>query len=440
MGWPSLPLTYPSMAKLPDFKPIQKALGWSVLQSVYKLGGLYGVGKLMALWFGPAGLALIGQFQNLLYLQQNAGGAAVHNALIQGLSRLQGEQRDPNPLLREGMLLGIALSLAVSVLWWALMPWVLDPILGENFPLTLAWVLPLTVLGSTFWAGALAQASSQGHYRRNALLNMAQTSSTLLFFGILGYRWGLYGACLGLGLAQIPPALYAYFQLKRYSRSLQGPWASIIVSFAQLRHSRLWPLVVMSLYSVGVTQVVLVIIRSHLFTEFSAETAGWWEGVQRIGNLWVPVISTLLTSHFLPSLSQAKDRSTYTRLSWQAALISSGLVGLYALAVWLLGDRAVTLLFSQDFHPMLAVLPLHLATDVLKAGVWGLHNAMLARQKASWLLFLDLGFQSAYVLGVLWATPRYGWEAAVGVYAAGMVVNALITIVLWKKIQVQSPY
>jgi hypothetical protein len=66
----------------------------------------------------------------------------------------------------------------------------------------------------------------------------------------------------------------------------------------------------MALYSVGMTQVVLVLIRSQLLAEFSAETAGWWEGVQRIGNLWVPVISTLMTSHFLPALSQAKDRTT----------------------------------------------------------------------------------------------------------------------------------
>ena len=68
-------------------EPIQKALGWSILQSAFKLTGLYGVGKLMALWFGPAGLALIGQFQSLLYLQQNAGGFATYNALIQGMSQ-----------------------------------------------------------------------------------------------------------------------------------------------------------------------------------------------------------------------------------------------------------------------------------------------------------------------------------------------------------------
>jgi len=185
--------------------------------------------------------------------------------------------------------------------------------------------------------------------------------------------------------------------------------------------------------------VVLVLIRSQLLTEFSAETAGWWEGVQRIGNLWVPVISTLMTSHFLPALSQAKDRPTYTRLSIQAALGSSALVGIYALVVLLLGNRAITFLFSQAFSPMLLVLPLHLATDVIKAGVWGLHNAMLARKKARWLVLIDISFQTLYVFGVFWATPRYGWEASVTAYAIGMIINAIVTIVLWKKIQMTDP-
>ncbi len=91
-------------------KPIQKALGWSILQSAFKLTGLYGVGKLMALWFGPAGLALIGQFQSLLYLQQNAGGFATYNALIQGMSQQKAEGRDPMVYLRNGLGLGSQLG------------------------------------------------------------------------------------------------------------------------------------------------------------------------------------------------------------------------------------------------------------------------------------------------------------------------------------------
>jgi PST family polysaccharide transporter len=419
-------------------EPIQKALGWSILQSAFKLTGLYGVGKLMALWFGPAGLALIGQFQNLLYLQQNAGGAAVHNALIQGMSQQKAEGRDEESYLRKGLALGMILSLGVALLWWALLPWLLDPVLGGDFPLWPVIILPITVLGSAFWAGALAQAASERHYRRNALLNMAQTSSTVLFFGILGYQGGLVGACLGLALAQIPPAVYAYLHLK----PRLGEWWLQAWRYGTHRdflHSPMWPLVGMALYSVGMTQVVLVLIRSQLLTEFSAETAGWWEGVQRIGNLWVPVISTLMTSHFLPALSQAQDRPTYTRLSLQAALGSSALVGIYALVVLLLGHRAITFLFSQAFSPMLLVLPLHLATDVIKAGVWGLHNAMLARKKARWLVLIDISFQTLYVFGVFWGTPRYGWEAAVSAYAIGMLINAIVTIVLWKKIQMTDP-
>ncbi|NBW33333.1 MAG: hypothetical protein EBR22_05195 [Cytophagia bacterium] len=422
------------MALRKPSKPVQKALGWSILQSAFKLTGLYGVGKLMALWFGPAGLALIGQFQNLLYLQQNAGGFSIYNALIQGLSRLKGGKQPAKSFFSDGLHFGLTLSLGVAVVWWALLPWAFIPLLGKDFPLWLAIVMPVMALGSTFWAGALALAASERHYKRNALLNMAQTAWTILLFGILGYRWGLTGACLGLGLAQVPLAIYSY----GYLRPQIGGWWRQILSFWVRRgylHSPLWPLVGMALYSVGITQLVLVIVRSHLLIEFSAETAGWWEGVQRIGNLWVPVISTLMTSHFLPSLSEVRDRKTYTKLSLQAALGSSFLVGLYALFVLALGGRAISFMFSEAFTPMLVILPLHLATDVLKAGVWGLHNAMLSRQKASWLVMIDLGFQTFYVVGVLWGTARYGWEASVAAYALGMCLNALVTIVLWKKTQ-----
>ncbi len=426
------------MASLRPSKPVQKALGWSILQSAFKLTGLYGVGKLMALWFGPAGLALIGQFQSLLYLQQNAGGFATYNALIQGMSQQKAEGRDPMVYLRNGLGLGLVLSLGVTLLWWLTLPCLLAPVLGSNFPLWLVVILPLTVMGSALWAGALAQAASESHYRRNALLNMAQTSSTVLCFGFMGYQWGLNGACLGLGLAQIPLAIYSYLHFKPHI----GKWwlnARRFLARREFLDSPMWPLVVMALYSVGITQVAQVLIRSHLLNEFAAEATGWWEGVQRIGNLWVPVISTLLTSHFLPRLSQAKDRKTYTRLSIQAALGSAALVGIYALAVLLLGSRAITFMFSEAFNPMLAVMPLHLATDVIKAGVWGLHNAMLARQKARWLILIDIGFHSLYVIGVYWGTTRYGWQASVPAYTLAMCSSALITIMLWIKIKSSYP-
>jgi hypothetical protein len=54
-------------------------------------------------------------------------------------------------------------------------------------------------------------------------------------------------------------------------------------------------------------------------------------------------------------------------------------------------------------------------------------------------MLIDMSFQSLYVFGVFWATPRYGWEASVTAYAIGMLINAIVTIVLWKKIQRTDP-
>jgi PST family polysaccharide transporter len=192
-----------------------------------------------------------------------------------------------------------------------------------------------------------------------------------------------------------------------------------------------WPMVALSLYSVAASQITLVVVRSIMMKQYDMNEVGYWEGLQRIGNIWVPIIATLLSSHFLPILSQQRTRKGFLQHSIQTILASGGLVSLFALVLMASRSRVIPLLFSQDFGPMIMLLPLHLITDILKAVNWSLSHAILSQGQAKQLIVVDVVVQGILMGGVAFGSQHFGWAVAVQVYAATTLVQNILTLILW---------
>lgn len=88
-----------------------------MLQSAVKVVGNFTMGKLVALWFGPAGLAMVGQFQNLFFLQQSATGGAVQNGVIQGVAHSESDHDQQRLVIESGAAITFLLTLLFSGIW-----------------------------------------------------------------------------------------------------------------------------------------------------------------------------------------------------------------------------------------------------------------------------------------------------------------------------------
>lgn len=422
-----------------------RALAWSILQAGIKLLGQLTLGKTIALWFGPAGLAWIGQFQNLLYLQQNLGPGAIQNSLVQALNQPKylagkGGPSATGQEARQGLLgfawnLGLVLCLLGALVWAFTYSQVGARLTGVTLPLWLYLALTFGLVFPTFFYWALAYHSAVQDYRRYALLNVQQTLWSVGLFVVGAWLGGKSGACLGLVLSQIPVGLTALKGMKEAGfplKSLAGRLRLGLRSFATDHETYgLWPLVALSLYSVLSTQLVLLGIRSYLLHRHSMAEAGCWEALMRLSNVWVPVVSVLLTSYYLPDLSRSVERKAYLLNSLKASLSSAGLVAVYAAAVMAFRQPVVALLFSEEFLPLLSILGLQLGADILKAACWGLHHGLLARRKAKILTFLDLAYQSILLGGLATGLAHDRWESVVWLYAIATLVQLLATVVVW---------
>ena len=427
------------MAELVSKHPLTRALWWSGLQACVKVLGQFGLVKVIALWHGPAGLALAGQFQNLLYLLQTMGGSATQNSSIQALNQGGLSDESQRGVLTVSLKISFWITIILAVLWILGYPWLGVLIFPSEFPGWLYFLMPLSCLLSTFFFWSNAYLSATKNYRSLAIHNIGQTLWNTILFIVGGLQWGIVGACAGLALAQIPIAFYSIWGMKRHTkfrlRAMDfGNFTSLLRKIPYPDHQTLkspWPMVALSMYSVAASQITLVVIRSIMMKQYDIEEVGYWEGLQRLGNLWIPVIATLLSSHFLPILSQQQNREGFLRYSLQTILASGGLVSLFALVLMAFRFQAIPLLFSSDFGPMVMLLPLQCIADIFKAVNWSLSHAILSQGQAKQLMVVDVVVQGILMGGVAFGSQHFGWELAVQAYAAATLVQSILTLALW---------
>jgi PST family polysaccharide transporter len=410
-----------------------RALGWSVVQSAVKVVSNFTIGKLVALWFGPAGLAVVGQFQNLFFLQQSATGGAVQNGVIQGVAHSESDTEQQKLVIESGAAITLLLTLIFAAVWVFGSVWIREHWLSEDFPPLVYYFLPIALVFSSAFFLISGYFSALKNYSQNAVINIIQSVATVAFFVVFGKIWGIYGACFGLLLGQFPAVVWG---IKSFRSNLS---VRIQLRWPKKKEDGMWNFALLALYSAIATQLNQLLIRTHITHEFSEVQAGFWEALQRISNLWVPVVSVLFTSLFLPRLSQRKLRGEFLKDTFLTVVAAGGLVFIFSVAVFGIKEWLMEWLFSKEFTSAKNLLGIHLLGDVLKAMTWSFAYALLSRKKSIGLLVIDLGFNLLYYGLVTFLMRNGDWSGAVLAYPLAMLVNLCVTIGVWAVILTNQP-
>jgi len=108
------------------------------------------------------------------------------------------------------------------------------------------------------------------------------------------------GTYTRLAIAQFPVALHSLhwmhhrFKIRISASELWSfrPLLRLIQNRVDHSLKSPWPDIDLALYSIAATQLSLVAVHTIMMTHYSLEEVGYWVGLQRIDNLWVPLIVT----------------------------------------------------------------------------------------------------------------------------------------------------
>ena len=387
----------------------------SGLLTLLRIGCGFLVAKLVAVYTGPTGMAMVGQVQSLASalggIVSAPAGAGVVRYTAQ--SELQGAAAcAPWWTASLRWILGIlAVAVPAALLFsTAIATALLDDSSYAVVVVIAALVLPL-VAANALVASVL---NGQQQYRLFIGLSAAAVLVSTAITVVLTALYGLPGALLAAALFG---AISGIVMLVGVARQ---PWMRMRFWWADCERGHLAGIgkyVAMALTTAVCGPVGLILVRTILADNVGWERTGLWQAVYKVSEVYLGVLTVSLSTFFLPRLSSLRDPDAVQREVFSVARIVVPVAVGLAVGVYLLRDLVILLLFSEQFIAARDLFAIQLIGDVLKIASWLFAYPMLSTGAARWFISTEVGFSLAFVTLALLLVPEIGEKGAVMAYA-----------------------
>ena len=333
------------------------------LSTAARMVANFAVVKTIALYLGTGGMGYVGQFMSVVTLTVSLAGGGISMGLTKYVAEQDANRRSAVPHMR-----------AASVIW-----------LGTALVFFLAMTAGATRLSQAlfdtpdywpvFWGVAICEfAIGAGNLlvavingKRDvsgvALVNTLSaisaaviTCALVAFAGFGGALWGLIlGPCTGVLFAGVVAWKRKYLQVEWGAhRALPQHYRELLVFTA------------MQVATVCTMPTVQIVLRKWQGEALGWDQVGVWQGLVKLSDAWIQFATVVLANHYYPRLARMADRASVHREFRATLLASAAALVPAAVAIWLLREPIIRILFAPGFLPMEHLLAPQLAGDVLR--------------------------------------------------------------------------
>ncbi len=405
---------------------------WSAVATAVKMATSLVLSKLLAVFVGPAGVALIGQLMNGVAIFLNLSNGAIHVGITKYTAEYEAEPEKRQQLFNSALVITIICSLAIGVL-----------LILFNRPLssyllkTQDYGYVIIILGATLWLYALninllAITNGLKQYKVYIIANITSSLFGLALTFILVKFWGINGALVAAATFQslvvfITASLiylkqkHLYFTAFRLSKRD----ARLLLGFS-----------VMSLISAIVVPWAQIDIRNYITRTISLDKAGLWESMNRISFAYLSVFTLGLQTYFLPKLSSTNDKKILRHEIKKAYKFMLPILVVSAAAVFFSRDIIIRILFTSEFLNMRDLFIWQLAGDVIKLCGWLLAILFLAKKMVKWFIITEVYFSLQYVFLAHIFVNAFGLQGACMAYVLNYFIYFSIVCLIIRKEQI----
>ena len=384
-----------------------------------KILTLLGLNKILAIYVGPAGYAVMGQFQNAVQMITALASGAINTGVTKYTAEYHRDELKQRQVWQTAgtiALTGSLLTAGVVILF--------------NRSLA-AWFLKDESLGSVFtWFGAalvffvfntllLAILNGKREIKRYVIANIAGSLFAFVVTATMAIRLGVYGALVALAVYQ---SLSFGITLTLVYRT---PWFRLGYLFGRIdaqvaRNLAKYTAMALTLAVCG--PISHILIRKFLGETLGWDSAGYWEAMWRLSGAYLMFVTTTLSVYYLPRLSELNHLGDIKREIIQGYQVILPVAVTCSLAIYLFRDPIIHLLFSAEFAPMAQLFGWQMVGDTLKIGSWLLAYLMLGKAMTKLLIFSEAAFSALFFLLTMALVNGFGLKGVALAHAANYLI------------------
>jgi O-antigen/teichoic acid export membrane protein len=271
------------------------------------------INKAVAVYIGPAGLALVGQFQNFIQLVMTAAQGAINSGVTKYLAEY-GKDNERIPILfSTASKISFFSSLIVGALIVIFSHYASLQFLKSDEYTYVFIIFGFTIVLFVINNLLLSILNGLKEIKTWVVINIIQSVYSLIFTTLLIVWLGLDGALIALVTNQSVVFFIVLWMLRKhdviklenFKGAFDKPEAKKLASFAA-----------MAITTAVTLPVSHLIIRNYIGETLSWEQAGYWQAIWYISTMYLMVITTTLGIYYLPRLSEINNTTELRKEIW----------------------------------------------------------------------------------------------------------------------------
>jgi len=386
--------------------------------------------KIIALFLGAPGMALVGNMRNFFSSVETITTLGFQNGIVKYAAENQNDEAHIKKIISTTFITLLCSSILFAFVLFLFSGYWNEQVFGahNNFDfvfIVLAFSVPFYVL-NVFLVSIL---NGFGKYNKIIYINIFGSIIGLIVSVILIWELNIAGALISV---VVTPALLLFVTFL-YFRAEMDLWKYIsFQSFDFGIIKSLSSFSLMSLVSGFLGPLVFLAIRNNVIEKLGAEQAGYWSAMERISSNYLMFISTLLTVYFLPKLILAtakKDTKavfySYYKTILPIFIFTAGII-------YVLRHFIVAFLFTKDFMPVENLFKWQLIGDTLKVASLILGFEFFAKKMTVAFIISELLSLAVLYASTLFFITDYGMEGIVMGHAFTYLLYFLVLSVYFR--------
>jgi len=402
------------------------------LSVLMKIGIGLVTSKLLAVFIGPSGMALVGNFRNFVGSFETISTLGSQIGIVKYVAESRQEETELKKYVSTIFITILGVSFFLGGMLFFLADYWNELIFGVNFKYS--FVFKAFAFALPWYALSLVLV---------AIINGLGKFNKVIYITIIGNAIGLIVSILFVSQLQTMGALLSiiltpsllflvsfYFISKEISIVNSVRWRFFDFKIIKnLSHYFL-----MALVSGIIGSIVFLSVRKNIIANVGIQEAGYWEAITRISSYYLLFVSSILTIYFFPKLVESKNDQETKKVfsSYYKTIIPPIVIAL--IIIYFARFYIIKLLFTNAFLPVTSLFFWQLIGDFFKTAALILGFQFLAKKMTTAFIVAEIASLAVFYFLSIFLVHLFGIQGVVMAQAFDNLIYFLVLIVYFRKI------
>jgi O-antigen/teichoic acid export membrane protein len=366
---------------------------FSAIITLVKISASFAASKIIAFVAGPSGLAVIGQFYSLTSIFVGFSNGGIGTGVVKYTAEYENDQTKQNELFSTAIKVSIYCSVVLGILIV-----LFSELLSQSFFESSSFIWPVRCFGITLVFYALNSVllsiiNGKRQIKFYTIVNCVGSVISLILTILLVFKYEITGALYAVVFSQI----FVFFVTLWFVYN--QPWFEISLFARPINKIVLGDLGQYSLMaliaaiSLPLTQLIL---RNLIIQHNGLASAGLWQGMNRISDGYLMIITISLSTYFVPKLAGADDEIIRKEV-WNGYKLVLPLVIISSLIIYFSRSFIIKILYTNEFLEMEKLFLFQLLGDFFKISSFLLATLLSIKKLTKIYIFSEFFFSALYI-------------------------------------------